>query len=120
MPVATIKGTATSFGILVGETGMIATNVSVSSTSNKVEAKNISGGTASVVFAGKKNEFNLEGYILTTNSVTQGGTLSPASTGLTSFNSLSGAYVVEEVSFTKSAEDFAKIKYKIVERDGIT
>ena len=120
MPAAIIKGTATSFGITTGETGMVATNVSVSSSSNKVEAKNISGGTAAVAYNGKKNEFSLEGYVTATNTITQGGTLSPASTGLTNFNSLSGAYVVEEVTLTKSSEDFAKIKYKIIERDGIT
>ena len=120
MPAAIIKGTATSFGILVGETGMVAQNVSVSSSSNKVEAKNISGGTAAVAYNGKKNEFSLEGYVTATNTVTQGGTFSPGSTGLTNFNSLSGAYVVEEVTLTKSSEDFAKIKYKIIERDGIT
>ena len=94
MPAAIIKGTATSFGIL-------------------------SGGTAAVAYTGKKNEFSLEGYATATNSVTQGGTLTPSSTGLTSFNSLGGLYVVEEVTATKSAEDFLKIKYKIVERDGI-
>ena len=120
MAAAIIRGTATSFGIISGETGMVATNVSVSSSSNKVEAKNISGGTAAVAYTSKKNEFNLEGYITSTNTVTAGGTLSPASTGLTNFNTLGGAYVVEEVTYTKTAEDFAKIKYKIVERDGIT
>ena len=119
MPVAIIKGTATSFGILVGETGMVATNVSVSSSSNKVEAKNISGGTAAVAYTGKKDEYSLEGYITATNSITQGGVVTPASTGLTNFSTITGACVVEEINFTKSAEDFAKIKYKIVARDGI-
>ena len=119
MPAATIKGTVTSFGIISAETNanMIATNVSVNSSSNKVEAKNISGGTACVAFTGKKNEFNLEGYITATNSVTQGGALSPAN--LTGFQSLGGLYVVEEITYTKSSEDFAKVKYKIVERDGV-
>jgi hypothetical protein len=114
---ATIKGTATSFGITTAENSMIATNVSVNSSSNKVEAKNISGGTAAVAFTGKKNEFNIEGYITATNSVTQGGTLSPAN--LTNFQTLGGVYVVEEITYTKSSEDFGKVKYKIVERDGI-
>ena len=117
MPAATIKGTATSFGIASAVTTMIATNLSVNSSSNKVEAKNISGGVAAVAFTGKKNEFNLEGYITATNSVTQGGTFSP--TNLTGFGGLSGGYYVEEVNLSKSSEDFAKIKYKIVQRDGI-
>lgn len=120
MAVAIIKGTATSFGVTTGETGFVATNVSVSSSSNKVEAKNISGGTAAVAYNAKKNEFSLEGYVTTTNTVTQGGTLTPTSTGLTNFNTLGGSYVVEEVTLTKSSEDFTKIKYKIIERDGIT
>ena len=120
MPVAIIKGTAASFGILTAEATMIATNISVSSSSNKVEAKNISGGTAAVGYTGKKDEYSLEGYATLTNSVTQGGTLTPANTSLTGFSSIMGAYVVEEVSATKSAEDFLKIKYKIVVRDGIT
>jgi hypothetical protein len=119
MPVAIIKGTATSFGILVGETGFVATNLSVSSSSNKVEAKNISGGTAAVAYTGKKDEYSLEGYITATNTITQGGVVTPASTGLTNFSAITGSCVVEEITFTKSSEDFAKIKYKIVARDGI-
>jgi len=119
MPAATIKGTATSFGILVGETGMVATNLSVSSSSNKVEAKNISGGTAAVAYTGKKDEYSLEGYITATNSVTQGGVVTPTSTGLVNFSAITGSCIVEEITFTKSAEDFSKIKYKIVSRDGI-
>jgi hypothetical protein len=119
MPAAIIKGTATSFGILVGEATMVATNVSVSSTSNKVEAKNISGGTAAVAYTGKKDEYSLEGFITATNSVTQGGVVTPASTGLTNFSTVTGSCVVEEITLTKSSEDFAKIKYKIIARDGI-
>ena len=117
MPVATIKGTATSFGIASAVSTMIATNLSVNHSSNKVEAKNISGGVASVAFTGKKNEYNLEGYITVTNSVTQGGSFPP--TNLTGFCNLTGGYYVEEVNLSKSSEDFAKIKYKIVQRDGI-
>jgi hypothetical protein len=118
MPVAIIKGTTTSFGIINPESNMIATNVSVNSSSNKVEAKNISGGTACVAFTGKKNEFNIEGYITATNSATQGSVaITPAN--LTGFQTLGGLYVVEEITYTKSSEDFGKVKYKIVERDGI-
>jgi hypothetical protein len=120
MAVAIIKGTATSFGIGAAESAanMIATNVSVNSSSNKVEAKNISGGTAAVAFTGKKNEFNIEGYITATNSATIGSVaITPAN--LTNFQTLGGAYVVEEITYTKSSEDFAKVKYKIVERDGV-
>ena len=121
MPVAIIKGTATSFGILVGETtaGMVATNVSVSSSSNKVEAKNISGGTAAVAYTGKKDEYSLEGYITATNSVTQGGVVTPSSTGLVNFSSITGSCIVEEITYTNSSEDFAKLNYQIVARDGI-
>jgi hypothetical protein len=118
MPVAVIKGTTTSFGIASAVGTMIATNLSVNSSSNKVEAKNISGGVAAVAFTGKKNEYNLEGYVTATNSVTQGGTFSP--TNLTGFAGLSGGYYVEEVNLSKSSEDFSKIKYKVVQRDGIT
>jgi hypothetical protein len=117
MPAATIKGTSTSFGIPSAVSTMIATNLSVSASSNKVEAKNISGGVAAVAFTGKKNEYNLEGYVTATNSTTQGGTIQP--TNLTTFATLSGAYVMEEVNLSKSSEDFAKIKYKVVQRDGI-
>jgi hypothetical protein len=118
MPAATIKGTSTSFGISSAVATMIATNLSVSASSNKVEAKNISGGVAAVSFTGKKNEYNLEGYVTATNSVTQGGEFSP--TNLTAFAGLSGVYVVEEVNLSKSSEDFAKIKYKVVQRDGLS
>ena len=117
MPAATIKGTSTSFGISSPVGTMIATNLSVSASSNKVEAKNIAGGVASVAFTGKKNEYNLEGYVTATNSITQGGAFNP--TNLAGFAGLSGGYYVEEVNLSKSSEDFAKIKYKVVQRDGI-
>lgn len=117
MPAPVIKGTTTCFGIASAVSTMIATNLSVNHSSNKVEAKNISGGVAAVAFTGKKNEYNLEGYITSTNSVTQGGSFSP--TNLTGFAGLTGGYYVEEVTITKSSEDFAKIKYKVVQRDGV-
>jgi hypothetical protein len=118
MAIAVIKGTTTSFGIASAVSTMIATNLSANTSSNKVEAKNISGGVAAVAFTGKKTEYNLEGYITATNSVTIGGTFSP--TNLVGFGGLSGAYVLEEVNLSKSSEDFSKIKYKIVSRDGIS
>ena len=117
MPVPVIKGTTTSFGIASAVSTMIATNLSVNHSSNKVEAKNISGGVAAVAFTGKKNEYNLEGYITSTNTATQGASFTP--TNLTGFAGLAGGYYVEEVTITKSSEDFAKIKYKVVQRDGI-
>lgn len=117
MPAPVIKGTTTSFGIGSAVSTMVATNLSVNHSSNKVEAKNIQGGTAAVAFVGKKNEYTLEGYVTATNSVTQGGSFSP--TNLTGFAGLSGGYYVEEVTISKSSEDFAKIKYKVVQRDGI-
>jgi hypothetical protein len=117
MPAAIIKGTSTSFGIASAISTMLATNLSVNGSSNKVEAKNISGGVASVAFTGKKNEYNLEGYITTTNTVTIGGAFTP--TNLAGFAGLSGGYYVEEINLSKSAEDFSKIKYKVVQRDGI-
>ena len=118
MPAAVIKGTSTCFGIATSVSTMIATNLSVAFSSNKVEAKNIAGGVAAVAFTGKKNEYNLEGYVTATNTVTQGGTFTP--TNLTGFGGLTGGVFVEEVTLTKSSEDFAKIKYKVVQRDGIT
>jgi len=117
MSAAIIKGTSTSFGIANAVSTMIATNLSANSSSNKVEAKNISGGVACVAFTGKKTEYNLEGYITATNTVTQGGSFSP--TNLAGFGGLSGAYYVEEVNLSKSSEDFSKIKYKVVQRDGL-
>lgn len=117
MPAAIIKGTSTSFGIGSAVATMIATNLSANVSSNKVEAKNISGGTAAVAYTGKKTEYNLEGYATGANTVTQGGTFSP--TNLTGFGGLSGGYYVEEVTLTKSSEDFSKIKYKVVQRDGV-
>ena len=118
MPAAIIKGTTTSFGIASAVNTMVATNLSANASSSKVEAKNISGGVAAVAFTGKKNEYNLEGYVTATNSVTQGGTFTP--TNLANFCGLTGGVFVEEVTLTKSSEDFAKIKYKVVQRDGIT
>lgn len=118
MPAAVIQGTSTSFGIGSAVSTMVATNLSASQSSNKVEAKNIQGGTAAVAYTGKKVEYSLEGYVTSTNSVTQGGSFSP--TNLTGFAGQSGGYYVEEITLTKSSEDFAKIKYKVVQRDGIS
>ena len=117
MSAAIIKGTSTSFGIASAVSTMIATNLSVNFSSNKVEAKNISGGVACVAFTGKKNEYNLEGYVTSTNTATQGTAFTP--TNLAGFGGLTGGYYVEEVNLSKSSEDFSKIKYKIVQRDGI-
>lgn len=120
MPAPVIKGTTTavSFGIGSAVTTMIATNLSANTSSNKVEAKNINGGTAAVAYTGKKTEYNLEGYITSTNSATQGGSFTP--TNLTGFGGTGSGYYVEEVTLTASSEDFAKIKYKVVARDGIS
>ena len=118
MPAAIIKGNTTSFGIGSAVATMVATNLTANASSNKVEAKNISGGVAAVAFTGKKNEYNLEGYVAVTNTATQGAVFSP--TNLTGFAGLTGGYYVEEVNLSKSSEDFAKIKYKVVQRDGIT
>lgn len=117
MPAAVIQGTSTSFGIGSAVSTMVATNLSANASSNKVEAKNISGGTAAVAYTGKKVEYNLEGYATSTNSVTQGDVFSP--TNLTGFAGQAGEYYVEEVTLTKSSEDFSRIKYKVVQRDGI-
>lgn len=111
-----IIGTSTCFGLATSQGTMEVTSVQVSGTSNKAEAKNINGGTSTVVYFGKKAEYNVEGFMTATNSVTIGGSLAP--TNLAGFNGL-GAYYLEEVSLTKSSEDFTKLKYKIVARDGI-
>ena len=117
MPAAIIRGTSASFGISTAVNTMVANNLTANASSNKVEAKNISGGVAAVAFTGKKVEFNLEGYITATNSATQGGSFSP--NNLAGFTGLNGGYYVEEVTLTKSSEDFNKIKYKVVQRDGV-
>jgi len=111
-----IIGTSTSFGLAAQQGTMQITSAQASATSNKAEAKNINGGTAAVVFFAKKTEYNVEGYMTATNSVTIGTTLSPAN--LAGFGN-GGSYYLEEVTLTKSSEDFTKIKYKIVARDGI-
>lgn len=118
MPAPVIRGTSTSFGIASAQSGMVLTNVSANQSSNKVEAKNISGGTAAVAYTGKKVEYSLEGYVTATNSATQGGSFSPAN--LSSYAGQTGGIYIEEVSLTKSSEDFAKIKYKAVQRDGVS
>ena len=118
MPAPVIVGTSTSFGISTAQTTMQVTSAQVSATSNKAEAKNINGGTAAVVFFAKKAEHNVEGFVTATNTATVGGALSPANFG--AFGGVVGGFYVEEVTLTKSSEDFSKIKYKLVARDGIT
>lgn len=118
MAAPTIIGTSTSFGITAAQGTMAVTSAQVSATSNKAEAKNINGGTAAVVFFAKKVEHNVEGYVLSTNAVTVGGAFTP--TNFSGFGGLAGAYYLDEVSLTKSSEDFSKIKYKAVSRDGIS
>jgi hypothetical protein len=117
MSAPTIVGTSTSFGIAAQQTTMQITNAQASATSNKAEAKNINGGTAAVVFFAKKAEYNVEGFVTATNSVTVGGALTPSN--LAGIGGMTGGYYVEEVSMTKSSEDFSKLKYKIVQRDGV-
>ena len=119
MPAPVIIGTATSFGIQSAESGapMQIISVSANATSNKVEAKNINGGTAAVAFNAKKVEHTLEGYYTATNSVTVGGSVTPTNTLATAL--ASAGYYVDEVTITKASEDFVKIKYLIVQRDGI-
>ena len=117
MAAPTIIGTATSFGITAQQGTMQITSAQASATSNKAEAKNINGGTAAVVFFAKKAEYNVEGFVTATNSVTVGGALTP--TNLAGIGALSGGYYVDEINLTKSSEDFSKIKYKIIQRDGI-
>ncbi|NBW10682.1 MAG: hypothetical protein EBR82_21920 [Caulobacteraceae bacterium] len=118
MPAPVIKGSSVSFGIANAESTMVATNISANGTSNKVEAKNIQGGTAAVAYTGKKTEYTIEGFVTATNSVTQGGSFQPAN--LAGLAGQTGGYYVEEVTFTASSEDFSKIRYRVVQRDGIT
>jgi hypothetical protein len=118
MPAPRILGTTVSFGIPSSESTMVAQNVSVNYSSNKAEAKNIFGGTTSVIFFGKKAEFDIEGFVTSTNSATVGGTYTISN--LTGFTGLSGVAYIDEVTLTKSSEDFSKIKYKVVQRDGIS
>lgn len=118
MPAPTIRGTSVCFGIATAQAGMVATNISANATSNKVEAKNIQGGTAAVVYAGKKVEYTIEGFVTATNTPTQGGTYTVSN--LAGFTGQAGGYYVEEVTFTASSEDFSKIRYRVVQRDGIT
>lgn len=119
MPAPTIIGTSTSFGIASAESGvpMQIISVGANATANKVEAKNINGGTAAVAYVGKKVEHTFEGYFTTTNSVTVGGAITPTNQLVTEL--ASAGYYVEEVTLTKSSEDFAKMRYRIIQRDGI-
>lgn len=117
MGAPTIIGTSTVFGIPNAQGTMQITSSQASATSNKAEAKNINGGTAAIVFFAKKTEYNVEGFMTTTNTATVGGSFAP--TNASGFGGLSGAFHVEEVTLTKANEDFTKIRYKIVQRDGI-
>jgi hypothetical protein len=117
MAVPTIKGSV-SFGIASAVNSMVATNLSANASSDKVEAKNINGGVAAIAFAKPKTEYNLEGYVSGSVSTTIGGAFTP--TNLTGFGGLTGGYYVEEVTLSKSSEDFAKVKYKVVQRDGLS
>ena len=118
MPAPVIRGTSASFGIASAETAMVATNISANQSSNKIGAKNIQGGTAAVAYTGKKVEYTYEGYVTATNSATQGGSYS--GNNLTGWCNQTGGYYIEEITLTKSSEDFAKIRYRVVQRDGIT
>ena len=119
MSAPTIRGSAVSFGIGSSETSMVATNISANATSNKVEAKNIQGGTDAVAYTGKKVEYTIEGFVTATNSATQGASYGTPN-NLAGFTGQAGGYYVEEVTFTASSEDFSKIRYRVVQRDGIS
>jgi hypothetical protein len=119
MPAPVIIGTSTSFGIENAESGvaMQITNVSANNTSNRAEAKNINGGVAAVMFNGKKVEHTYEGFYTTTNSLTVGDAATPSNQLATELPS--AGYYVEEVTATRTSEDFVKIRYLLVQRDGI-
>lgn len=119
MPAPVIIGTSTSFGISTIEAGAPMQIVSISSnlTSNKAEAKNINGGTAAVVFNAKKVEHTLEGYYTVQNTATVGDTVTPSNILATALTG--NSFNVEEITITRTSEDFARIRYLIVQRDGI-
>jgi hypothetical protein len=98
---------------------MLAVSRSANESSNKVEAKNINGGTAAVAFTGKKVEFTAEGYATSTNAVCCGGGYTIGQFAGFAPDITGGSYV-EEITVTKTSEDFARIRYRVVKRDGLS
>lgn len=115
MPATIIGSTDVAFGIADTQTGMVVQSISHANSSDAVELKNKSGDTTAVVFRNKKVTYTVEGaYTNFSDSVGTEITVAGAETfGLT------GAAYVNEITRTRSADNFEQVSFTAVVYDGI-
>ena len=117
MPATIIGQSANvSFGIPNSQTGMIIQSNSAAASSDAVELKNKDGDITSVIFRNKKVTYSVEGAYTTFSGAV--GTAVVVSNG--SKFGLSGSSFINEVTRTRSADDFERVSFTAVVYDANT
>lgn len=115
---ATIIGNSTDllFGIGSSQSGMVVQSITHANSSDAVELKNKDGDTTTVVFRNKRVTYTVEGAYTNFND-SVGTTITVA--GGKTFG-LSGNAYVNEITRTRSADNFEQVSFTAVLYDGIT
>lgn len=117
MPATIIGQSANvSFGIPNAQTGMIIQSSSSVASSDAVELKNKSGDITTVVFRNKKVTHSVEGVF---QSFSGSVGTSVVVANAVSFG-LSGSSFINEITKTRSADDFERISFTAVVYDANT
>jgi len=115
MPATIIGNANLAFGLPDDQSGMVVQSLTHANSSDAVELKNKSGDTTAVVFRNKRVTYTVEGaYTDFSDSV---GTTITVSGGETF--GLSGAAYVNEITRTRSADNFEQVSFTAVIYDGI-
>lgn len=116
---ATIVGNANlAFGLADDQTGMVVQSFTHANSSDAVELKNKSGDTTAVVFRNKRVTYTVEGAY-TTFSGTIGADIASTISGEETFG-LSGKILLNEVTRTRSADNFEQVSFTAALYDGIS
>ena len=115
MPATIIGSANVAFGIPDTQSGMVVQSITHANSSDAVELKNKSGDTTAVVFRNKRVTYTVEGaYTNFSDSVGTDITV----TGGETFG-LSGSAYVNEITRTRSADNFEQVSFTAVIYDGI-
>jgi len=116
---ATIVGNANlAYGIADDQTGLVVQSFTHAASSDAVELKNKSGDTTAVVFRNKRVTYTVEGAYTTFSSAVATDIASTLA-GEETFG-LSGKILVNEVTRTRSADNFEQVSFTAVLYDGIS
>lgn len=118
MPATIVGSGDVAFGIADSQTGLIVQSFTHAASSDAVELKNKSGDTTAVAFRNKRVTYTVEGAF-TTFSGTVGTDIASSLAGEETF-SLSGKIILNEVTRTRSADNFEQVSFTAVLYDGIS